>query len=41
MYVVYHTFSITAMGKVRPFARSGLKANLLQPYCGLLFEEIC
>ena len=32
MYVVYHTFSITAMGKVRPFARRGLKANLLQPY---------
>ena len=25
-----------AMGKVRPFCRSGLEANILRPYCGLL-----
>ena len=25
-----------AMGKVLPFCRSGLEANILRPYCGLL-----
>ena len=30
-----HSF-ISAMGKVRPFCRSGPEANILRPYCGLL-----
>ena len=37
----YIKTSRTAMGKVWTFCRGGLEANLLQPYCGLLFEEIC
>ena len=27
------------MGKVRPFCRSGLEANILRPYCGLLCKH--
>ena len=34
-------WSASAMGKLRLFCRSDLKANLLRPKCGLLFEEIC
>ena len=34
-----HIYS-TAMGKVRPFCRSGLESNILWPYCGLLSTKI-
>ena len=32
---------LAAMGKVRPICRSGLEANILRPYCGLLTEKYC
>ena len=36
---IYITLISAAMGKVRPFCRSGLKTNTLRPYCGLLSEN--
>ena len=39
--VVCLLLCMAAMGKVRPFCRSGLEANILQPSWGLLSEKFC